>query len=211
MADQADRMARLVEDLLSLSRIELNEHVPPQGSVDVSLAASDVVDALSVTSAEREVRLQLTPLARGAAVVEGDRDQIVQVFQNLIDNAVKYSAAGGVVEIEVLAPLSLDNALAPERPGAARAVLLAPVRGEGRRYACVRIRDHGPGLAREHLPRLTERFSRVEARNGPERPGTGLGLAIVKHVINRHRGALTVESLAGAGTVFTACLPLRET
>jgi len=209
MADQADRMSRLVEDLLSLSRIELNEHVPPQGSVDLSLAATDVVDALALVARDRRVRLDLQALARGEAVVEGERDQIVQVLQNLIDNAMKFSSADGVVEIEVLSPVSADEALGAARPGAARITLLTPGRDEARAFAAVRVRDHGPGLAREHLPRLTERFYRVENRKGGDKPGTGLGLAIVKHIVNRHRGGLAVESLSGAGSVFTACFPLR--
>ncbi len=209
MADQADRMSRLVEDLLSLSRIELNEHVPPQGSVDLSLAVGDVVDALSLAARDRRVRLQPHALARGRAVLEGDRDQIVQVLQNLIDNALKYSPPDGAVTIEVEAPASLDEGLGWSRAGAARISLLTPARIEGRAYAVVRVRDQGAGMAREHLPRLTERFYRAPSSTEGPKPGTGLGLAIVKHIVNRHRGGLAVESLAGAGSTFSVCLPLR--
>ena len=212
MAAQAERMSRLVADLLSLSRIELNEHVPPAGRVDLARAASDVIDAISVLSADRQVRVVLHDRSVSAPV-HGDRDEIVQVVQNLVDNAIKYSAAGDAVEIVVQPEVSLDHASAPwsggnRGEGATRLPLVTPDREPGLRYAAVTVRDHGPGLAREHLPRLTERFYRVEGQKSGERSGTGLGLAIVKHIVNRHRGGLTVESAPGQGAVFTAYFPL---
>ena len=212
MAAQAERMSRLVADLLSLSRIELNEHIPPAGRVDLARAASDVIDAVSVLSAEREVRVVLQDRAVSAPV-HGDRDEIVQVVQNLVDNAIKYSAAGDVVEVVIQPEVSLDHASAPwsggnRGEGATRLPLVTPDREPGLRYAAVTVRDHGPGMAREHLPRLTERFYRVEGQKSGERAGTGLGLAIVKHIVNRHGGGLTVESAPGDGTVFTAYFPV---
>jgi two-component system phosphate regulon sensor histidine kinase PhoR len=214
MAVQADRMSRLVADLLSLSRIELNEHIPPAGRVDLSRAASDVVDAVSLLAAERKVRIVRHDPA-SAAPVNGDRDEILQVVQNLVDNAIKYSPEGGAVEIVIRPDIALDEASAPwsggnRGEGATRLPLVTPDRQTGQRYAAVSVRDHGPGLAREHLPRLTERFYRVEGQKSGERQGTGLGLAIVKHIVNRHRGGLTVESAPGEGALFTAYFPTAE-
>lgn len=212
MATQADRMSRLVSDLLSLSRIELNEHIPPAGRVDLARAAADVVDAVSILSADRAVVINL-PDREISAPVNGDRDEILQVVQNLVDNAIKYSPSGGTVEIVIQPDIALDEASAPwsggnRGDGATRLPLVTPDRETGQRYAAVTVRDHGPGLAREHLPRLTERFYRVEGQKSGERQGTGLGLAIVKHIVNRHRGGLTVESAPGHGAVFTAYFPV---
>ena len=207
MAAQAARMARLIDDLMSLSRIELNEHIAPEGRLDVVIAVLDVIDALAPLAQERGVRLASRLVERGTANIIGDRDQILQVAQNLIDNAAKYSPPGGVVEIEVTAGLTADAAIALVRPGAARLSLLSPDLVGGERFVALRVTDHGPGIAREHLPRLSERFYRVEGQKSGERLGTGLGLAIVKHIINRHRGGLAIESLEGQGTTFTAYLP----
>lgn len=212
MAVQADRMSRLVADLLSLSRIELNEHIPPAGRVDLSRAAADVADAVSLLSAGRQIRVVLHDPGTGAPV-NGDRDEILQVVQNLVDNAIKYSPEGGSVEIVIRPDIALDEASAPwsggnRGEGATRLPLVTPDRETGQRYAAVSVRDHGPGMAREHLPRLTERFYRVEGQKSGERQGTGLGLAIVKHIVNRHRGGLTVESAPGQGALFTAYFPL---
>ncbi len=214
MAIQADRMGRLVADLLSLSRIELNEHVPPSGKVDLARAASDVVDAVSVLSAERYVRVVLQDQAVRAPI-NGDRDEIVQVIQNLVDNAIKYSATGDTVEVFLQPEVTLEQASAPwsggsRGEGATRLPLVTPDREAGLRYAAITVRDHGPGMDREHLPRLTERFYRVEGQKSGERSGTGLGLAIVKHIVNRHRGGLTVESAPGQGAKFTAYFPVAE-
>jgi two-component system phosphate regulon sensor histidine kinase PhoR len=214
MAAQADRMSRLVADLLSLSRIELNEHIPPSGRVDLARAAADVVDAVSVLSAERKVTVTLSAPGTGASI-HGDRDEIVQVVQNLVDNAIKYSAAGDTVEVAVRPDITLDQAAAPwsggnREGGITRLPLVTPDRETGIRYVAVTVRDRGPGMAREHLPRLTERFYRVEGQKSGERQGTGLGLAIVKHIVNRHRGGLTVESAPGQGAVFTAYFPVAQ-
>ena len=207
MTAQAGRMSRLIADLLSLSRIELNEHIPPSGRADLALIVTDVIDALSPLAKERGVYLKPTLPPPGSAAVVGDRDQIVQVIQNLVDNALKYSTRGGVVEIEIAPDLSLDQAVAPGQPQAARLSLLTPDRTEAGQYCRVRVRDHGPGIARQHLPRLTERFYRVEGQKSGERLGTGLGLAIVKHIANRHRGGLMVESVFGEGAAFSVFFP----
>jgi two-component system phosphate regulon sensor histidine kinase PhoR len=207
MQAQAERMARLIDDLMSLSRIELNEHIAPAGEVDLALAVMDVVDAVTPLARERGVTFELDLTNRGEAVVVGDRDQIVQVAQNLVDNALKYSPDNTAVRIALESGLSADAAVAPRKPHAARLALLTPDRGTDV-YAVLRVSDSGLGLAREHLPRLTERFYRVEGQKSGERSGTGLGLAIVKHIMNRHRGGLAVESAEGEGASFTAYFPL---
>ncbi|RZJ96444.1 MAG: ATPase, partial [Brevundimonas sp.] len=207
MATQADRMARLVADLLSLSRIELNEHIPPSGRTALDRSAADVIDAVSLLSGAKGVEVWLDAPER--VTVLGDRDEIIQVVQNLVDNAIKYSPAPGVVEVSVRGGLSPDET-APSVINGNRLPLLTPDREAGVRYAAVTIRDRGPGMARESLPRLTERFFRVEGQKSGERSGTGLGLAIVKHILNRHRGGLAVESKPGEGTVFTAWLPMAD-
>ena len=214
MTAQAERMSRLIDDLMSLSRIELNEHVPPRGSCDLALAVVDVADALRPLIAEKTVRLDLELPSAGAATLIGDRHQIVQVAQNLIDNALKYSPAGGTVRAEVITGLSAAEAAASvsaqftRATGAGRLPLLTPDRArEDQEYTMLRVSDFGPGINREHLPRLAERFYRVEGQKSGEKLGTGLGLAIVKHVINRHRGGMIVESTPGVGTAFSAYFP----
>ena len=207
MAAQAGRMARLIDDLMSLSRIELNEHIAPAGRVDVALVARDVIDALAPLAAETGVRLDTRLAELGKAMINGDRDQMLQVAQNLIDNALKFSPTGASIEIDVIDDASAETALASTRPGAARLSLLNPDLVGGERFVILRVADHGRGIAREHMPRLSERFYRVEGQKSGERLGTGLGLAIVKHIINRHRGGLAIESLEGQGATFTAYLP----
>jgi two-component system phosphate regulon sensor histidine kinase PhoR len=210
MHGQAERMRRLIDDLMSLSRIELAEHIPPSGHVDMAAAVIDVLDALGPLAKERCVALRPTLPPLGVAIAAADRDQIVQVIQNLVENAVKYTPKGGEVTVEVLADLSPTTATARVSDVAAHFSILTPDHAAGRRYVAVRVRDFGPGIARNHLPRLTERFYRVEGQKARERPGTGLGLAIVKHIVNRHRGGLIVESAEGAGALFSAYVPMAD-
>ncbi|MFN4296830.1 MAG: sensor histidine kinase [Brevundimonas sp.] len=210
MAVQAERMTRLVADLLSLSRIELNEHIPPSGKVDLAGAVSDVVDATGPLAARRGIRLNVTREGEGSTNVTGERDQLIQVIQNLTDNAIKYSPDGSEVDIALTVNVSADEAAAGRMAEAAGLPLLTPDRDPEARYVLITVRDHGPGLARETMPRLTERFYRVEGQKSGERMGTGLGLAIVKHIVNRHRGGMTVESVVGQGATFGVYLPLRR-
>jgi two-component system phosphate regulon sensor histidine kinase PhoR len=210
MSAQAERMARLIDDLMSLSRIELNEHIAPLGQVDLAMATVDVLDALAPQAKDKVVSFDPVLPPRGAAVVEGDRDQIVQVIQNLVDNAIKYTPREGVVRVEIFSGLTADMAVAPRDPAAARMSLLTPDHAVDGRYASFRVTDKGPGMAREHLPRLTERFYRVEGQKSGERSGTGLGLAIVKHIVNRHRGGMIVESVQGEGATFGVYLPMAK-
>jgi two-component system phosphate regulon sensor histidine kinase PhoR len=209
MASQAWRMARLIEDLMSLSRIELNEHIRPSDRVDLAQAVRDVVDALGPQAQGAGVAFDIACAPPGQAVVAGDRDQIVQVVQNLIDNAIKYAGRGGRVSVELISDLTAEAATAQRKPQAARLSLLTPDHADAR-YAAIRVGDSGPGLKREHLPRLTERFYRVEGQKSGERLGTGLGLAIVKHIMNRHHGGMAVESVEGEGAAFVVYFPLAR-
>lgn len=210
MQVQADRMRRLIEDLLSLSRIELGEHIPPSGRVDLSVAVIDVLDALTPLSEEKDVTFVHRLPATGEAIAVADRDQILQVIQNLAENALKYTCAGGKVSIALELGLDATACAAARAEGTVHLSLLTPDHAPDRRYAALRVTDQGPGIARANLPRLTERFYRVEGQKSGEHAGTGLGLAIVKHIINRHRGGLTVESAEGKGATFTAYVPLTK-
>jgi two-component system, OmpR family, phosphate regulon sensor histidine kinase PhoR len=182
MQEQARRMARLIDDLLSLSRIELNAHRRPDTPVDLVPILRQVVDGLQTLARDRGVTVNVE--AAGALTVPGDRDELVRVFENLVENALKYGATGKRVDIKV--------------------ALSAP---DGEQEATVSVRDYGPGIAPEHLPRLTERFYRVDVRESRAQGGTGLGLALVKHILNRHRGRLSIESAPGAGAAFIVHLP----
>jgi two-component system phosphate regulon sensor histidine kinase PhoR len=185
MKVQARRMARLIDDLLSLSRIELNAHVQPQTSADVVSVVRQVADALQVLAQERGVAIAIKAPAEPLMVI-GDRDELTRVFENLIENALKYGGAGKRVDIAIERADAIDAA------------------GE----AVVAVRDYGAGIAAEHLPRLTERFYRVDVGQSRAEGGTGLGLALVKHILNRHRGRLQIESTLGQGATFTVRLPV---
>ncbi|MEM9437117.1 MAG: ATP-binding protein [Pseudomonadota bacterium] len=184
MDTEARRMNRLVQDLLSLSRVESEERVRPDQNVDLTEVVRETAQTLSRLFEQAKTQLKLE-LAEGPVWVNGERDQLTQVLHNLLENAVKYGAG------EVTVSMSL-----PEREAALRgpAVLLD-------------IRDNGEGIEAHHLPRLTERFYRVDTHRSRSQGGTGLGLAIVKHVVGRHRGRLRVSSVPGEGSVFTVILP----
>jgi two-component system phosphate regulon sensor histidine kinase PhoR len=203
MAEQAGRMARLIDDLLSLSRIELNEHIAPEGTVDLARATQDVVDAIRPLTAERGVAVTVEA-GKGPFAVIGERDQLVQVIQNLVENAVKYSPSGATVRVTLSAAETPEVARAPSQDGAVALSLLSPDAAPDQPFVVLRVADDGRGIARQHLPRLSERFYRVE---GQKSGGTGLGLAIVKHIVNRHRGGILVESAEGQGTTFSIYLP----
>jgi two-component system phosphate regulon sensor histidine kinase PhoR len=179
MGQQAARMSRLVDDLLSLSRVEMREHVPPRTAIDLNDTLAVTVQALEPVARAAGGTLKLEP-SDGPAVVLGDTDEIMQVVQNLVQNALKYGAPGRPVTVSIR----------------------REARGPTSRIA-VAVRDEGPGIPPEHLPRLTERFYRVNAKSSREKGGTGLGLAIVKHIVNRHRGELRIESELGRGSTFT--------
>ena len=183
MQEQAGRMARLIDDLLSLSRIELNAHRRPDTPVDLAPIVRQVADGLETLARDRGVTVHVE--AADEMCVPGDRDELVRVFENLVENALKYGAAGKCVDIALARGTSPD----------------------GEPEARVAVRDYGPGIAPEHVPRLTERFYRVDVRESRAQGGTGLGLALVKHILNRHHGRLSIESLPGSGATFTVYLP----
>lgn len=209
MEQQVDRMRRLIDDLLSLSKIEINEHVPPNERADMVLIAREAADAMATVAKGRGVTIQLRPEA-AAHYVTGDRFQLTQVAQNLIDNAVKYSGSGGEVVVEIGVAEGRESAAdraSRQWPEASRISLLTPGAPGARRFVYLRVTDEGPGIPRRHLPRLSERFFRVERdQQAFEREGTGLGLAIVKHIVNRHRGGFAVESEPGRGSAFAIYL-----
>jgi two-component system phosphate regulon sensor histidine kinase PhoR len=210
MQVQAERMGRLIEDLLSLSRIEMNEHVVPEGAVDLLDIAKDVVDAMAPKAREANAKLVVTcegkPIAQDAAsphgTVIGDRDELIQVVQNLVDNAIKYGRRGGTVTVD-LGPAATGQSVAEN--GSQKGVPATTFASDKALY--VSVQDEGDGISRQDLPRLTERFYRVDVKHSREVGGTGLGLAIVKHIVNRHRGWLTIDSTLGQGSKFTVFLP----
>lgn len=185
MEAQANRMARLIDDLLSLSRIELAAHVRPVTPVELVPVVRQVVDALQTLARDRGVDVRIDAPSE-PLVVPGDRDELIRVFENLIENALKYGGEGKRVDI------TLSRGKAQDRS----------------EEAVASVRDYGPGIAAEHIPRLTERFYRVDVTGSRALGGTGLGLALVKHVVNRHRGRLFIESKIGQGATFTIRLPL---
>jgi two-component system phosphate regulon sensor histidine kinase PhoR len=185
MKQQANRMARLIDDLLSLSRIELNAHVHPQTPVDLVSIVRQVADSLQMLARDRGMTITIKAPAE-PLIVPGDRDELTRVFENLVENALKYGAVGKRVD------LTLARSEATSGPGEAQVV----------------VRDYGPGIPAEHLPRLTERFYRIDVGHSRAEGGTGLGLALVKHILARHRGRLVIESTSGAGAAFTVRLAL---
>jgi two-component system phosphate regulon sensor histidine kinase PhoR len=187
MSVEADRMRRLIEDLLSLTRIELNEHVPPRGEVALEAVVRQAAAALAPLAKTDNITI-FVDAAEGLPNITGERDELVQLFQNLIHNAIKYGRNNGRVTIA-----------------------LRQTSGTGRRgqepMVTAAVKDDGEGIPSEAIPRLTERFYRVDVKRSRERGGTGLGLAIVKHIVNRHSGRMQIESKVGEGSTFTITLP----
>ncbi|WP_103171404.1 cell wall metabolism sensor histidine kinase WalK [Paracoccus sp. SY] len=186
MEREAARMNRLVSDLLSLSRVQAEERRRPGGQVDLPLLLRGVLATMDHAAQTAGVTPEVRGLD-GSQMVPGDPDQLVQVFQNLIENALKYGGSGGYLGVTMR---RIDHE--PQLRGPAWAV---------------EIRDRGEGIEGMHLPRLTERFYRVDTHRSRAQGGTGLGLAIVKHIVNRHRGRLRIDSSKGQGSAFTVILP----
>lgn len=189
MAQQGARMHRLIDDLLSLSRIEMIEHQPPSDHVDLGALLARLTPGFGPRLQERKATLS-PDVAPDLPLVLGDTDQIAQVLQNLIDNAVKYGREEGTVRIAIRRPIEGDPAW-PDRNG-----------------VVVAVSDDGIGIPRAHLPRLTERFYRVDKGRSRAVGGTGLGLAIVKHIVNRHRGQMRIDSEEGKGTTVSIWFPV---
>jgi two-component system phosphate regulon sensor histidine kinase PhoR len=186
MHNEAQRMARLVDDLMSLSRVEINEHVPPRDAVDLADVVEGVANALAVRAERKSMRIVVDSL-EALPMILGDADQLTQVFHNLVDNAVKYGRED--------TPIRITGQTVERLPG-------ADVKG-----VSVTVADQGKGISSIHLPRLTERFYRVDEGRSRQLGGTGLGLAIAKHIVNRHRGRLMIESQEGVGSTVTVFLP----
>lgn len=183
MQAQTSRMARLIDDLLSLSRLEMKSRIDPNRTVDLKVLLERVADTLRPLAAETSVIIE-KHFGTDDTIVAGDQDELTQVFENLLENACKYGQSGGRVIVGT--DVSDDEVL-------------------------VSVTDFGSGIAEEHIPRVTERFYRVEADDAPAQKGTGLGLAIVKHILTRHGGRLAIRSKVGAGSTFTVHLPRRTT
>jgi two-component system phosphate regulon sensor histidine kinase PhoR len=181
MHEQATRMSRLIDDLLSLSRVELRAHLRPRDRADLIAVLRHVVDTMNPLAKDLGVVIE-PDLPAGQAIIHGDRDELIQVFDNLVENACKYGQSGGRVLIRMTVP-------------------------ERRGPCSVSVIDFGPGIAAEHLPRLTERFYRIDDDLTRRHRGTGLGLAIVKHIVTRHRARLQIESRPGAGAEFSVHFP----
>lgn len=185
MQNQTGRMARLIDDLLSLSRLEMKPYLRPGTEVDLRQTIDSVIDSLGPLAGENGVVIE-REFANGPLVVPGDRDELFQVFENLLENACKYGQSGGHVTV------SIAGGEDSQQPG-----------------FDVTIRDYGPGIAEEHIPRITERFYRVDVENSRTQKGTGLGLSIVKHILTRHNARLSIKSEVGKGAAFTVHLPAR--
>ncbi len=190
MLKQANRMTRLIDDLLSLSRIELRGHTRPTESVDLETVVRSTVELLERQAKERGSEIAVS-LAPNLPPIIADANELGQVFHNLLTNALKYGGEKSRVDI--------TGSVSEDRPSS--------MPGVG---PCLKVsvRDYGDGISKEFLPRLTERFYRVDTARSRSLGGTGLGLAIVKHIMNRHRGALTIDSEIGEGSTFSVYLPI---
>ena len=185
MSKQARQMTHLIDDLLSLSHIEMNAYQIPTDRVDIVATVQMVVDTLTGMAEAQNISILIEPHDSDLGVI-GVQEEIIQVFQNLIQNAIKYGRSDGEVRV--------------------RFKKIPASRSQGARIA-VEIADNGIGIAAQHLPRLTERFYRVDVARSKAKGGTGLGLAIAKHIINHHRGELKIESTPKKGSQFTVLLP----
>ena len=187
MAEQAERMTRLIDDLLLLSRVEEKVNLKPTGRVDLKEVIEDVVRSLTSAADDRYMTITVE-LSAAPLLAKGDRDELFQVFHNLIENCVKYGRDGGAVRVSSTKSRVLREGAFVDQ-------------------VTVMVADDGPGITPDHLPRLTERFYRVSNEHSRRIGGTGLGLAIVKHVLNRHEGELQIKSTVGIGTTFLVTLP----
>ncbi len=206
MQAQAERMQRLVADLMSLSRIELHEHVPPSGKANVADIARDVIEGIGPLLDQSGAIVDFEQDGDGPFEIQGDADEVTQAVQNLVDNALKYGGDPALVKVRVgrgPAPMLASDGEIAHRAGDSAAQIAARRMIDPEELVYVQVRDFGAGIERADLPRLTERFYRVNLERSRKTGGTGLGLAIVKHIVNRHKGGLQLESRLAAGTSFT--------
>lgn len=211
MQKQAERMQRLIDDLLSLRRIELVEHLEPDETADLFLATRAAIESVTPLAKSRHIKLKY--IGPKSVPVTGVQDELVQVILNLLDNAVSVTSSHDAITLSVdLLPHWTPGQMFSSDPlfeHAARRRIVVPKNISGS-YARLRVRDPGPGFARDHIPRLGERFYKIEGRENRGHKGTGLGLAIVKHIMLRHRGGLLIESAEGVGTEFTLIFPTPQ-
>lgn len=194
MGDQAERMSKLVNDLLSLSKIEMNAHTSPTAKVDLLRIIRAEKQHFEWACQQKNVTLRLK-LNDNLPMTRGDDEELAQVVRNLVGNAIKYTNP----DTEIVLTARLTSAL----PDDHNFRMLS-------RAICFSVEDHGEGIPKEHIPRLTERFYRVDTARTRKVGGTGLGLAIVKHVLNRHHGVMTIESEVGQGAIFSVYLPVYD-
>ncbi len=187
MQDEASRMTRLIEDLLSLSQIERNAHIPPDHNISLKKIIENVIETMDMRLLDKSMTVKFTTEFE-TGNINGDRDQLTQVFQNLLDNGIKYGEEGTNITIEMNRYLE---------------------RTEDKEYMEIKITNRGAGIAPEHIERLTERFYRVDTARSRSLGGTGLGLAIVKHIIQRHEGKLSFQSEVDNFTSATVFLPMK--
>ena len=187
MSKEAARMNRLVDDLLSLSRVESDERMRPIEQVELNTLLQSCIITMAAPAKSEKVDITLLGDESSEYFIQGDEDQLRQVFNNLLENAIKYGGANGKITVDI-------ELVAHD----------ATLRGPA---ICLCVCDTGPGIDPLHIPRLTERFYRVDSHRSRAVGGTGLGLAIVKHIVNRHRGRLAIASTLGEGTAFSVLLP----
>ncbi len=181
MQNQTQRMARLIDDLLSLSRLEMKPYQKPNAQLDVVALVRGVIESMRHIASENGVEI-VSELGDAPLLVAGHSDELVQVFENLLENACKYGSSGERILVSAEQASSMDE-----------------VR--------VRVQDFGPGIPEEHIPRITERFYRVDVETSRTQKGTGLGLSIVKHILTRHDARLSVKSASGKGATFVVHFP----
>jgi two-component system phosphate regulon sensor histidine kinase PhoR len=208
MQSQAERMQRLIDDLLSLRRIEQIQHIAPHETADLYLSAKAAIEAVEPLAKKRGVTIKLQ--GEREAPVTGQQDELIQLVLNLLDNAVKISESKTDITLSIERQESWQPGQAfletDFSANAGNRRIVSPVRTDQAHFV-LRLRDQGPGFARDHLPRLGERFYRIAGDLSSKEKGTGLGLAIVKHITRRHRGGLLIQSALGEGTEFTVLLP----
>ena len=222
MQEQAQRMQRLISDLLSLRQIEVSEHIAPSEAADIKAAAIFAINTVSPLAKARGVTVNID--GPKSLIVKGNQDELIQLCLNIVDNAVKMTPSGGSVSLhlsQIETWRAQDFISTEENPHSSSRQIVMPAPAlQG--YAVVRFSDSGPGFPRQHIPRLGERFYRIIGDRNSHNKGTGLGLAIVKHLVMRHRGGLLVNSRYRqdtqeaqgddliTGTTFTLILPLKD-
>ena len=187
MDEESKRMTRLIDDLLSLSRVEVYEHIIPEDDVSVLAMINAVCDTLAGKAKSRNIQIVVRdnrPDQTKTPRILGSYDELTEVFVNLVENAIKYGYEESPIVIELTEPMPSQLQ--------------------------IDVINQGEGIAKQHLSRITERFYRVDKARSRQIGGTGLGLAIVKHILNRHRGSMSLVSVPGESTTFTVTLPLLQ-